>query len=55
MNFMEGKKTYVIVFMGLVSVWGAFMLGEMQLADGVVRSLELLGLAGLRMGVASVE
>ena len=53
MDFMEGKKTYVVVVMGLVSVVGAFLLGEVSLAQAITNALELLGLGALRLGVAN--
>jgi len=55
MQFLSGKKTYVVAVGVVVSAVVAFLTGELSLADTVVRSLEGLGLATLRAGVSSVK
>ena len=50
---LEGKKTYIVMVVGLVAVWGAFLQGALTVADAVNQSVILLGIGGLRAGVAS--
>jgi len=49
---LAGKKTYVTVIVGLVAVGGAFYMGEVDLTSAINQALVLLGIGGLRMGVA---
>ncbi len=49
--FLTGKKTYIVIVMGLVAVWGGFLQGAMDLADAVNQTVVLLGLGGLRIGM----
>jgi hypothetical protein len=53
MNFLSGKKTYIVAFGVVTSAVVAFLTGEMTLAQAVVTGLEGTGLAALRAGVAS--
>jgi hypothetical protein len=53
MNILPGKKTYIVAVVGLITVIGSFMTGDFTLQESLVRALELLGLATLRLGVAS--
>lgn len=50
---LSGKKTYIVVAGGLLAVAGAFMQGQVDVAEAVNQALVLLGIAGLRAGVAS--
>ena len=51
--FLAGKKTYIVMVIGLVTVWGGFLQGAMDLADAVNQTVLLLGLGGLRAGMPS--
>ncbi len=52
MEFLQGKKTYIVAVGVVVAAVVAFLTGELALADAVVRALEGLGLATLRAGVS---
>ena len=54
MEFLQGKKTYIVAVGVIVASVVAFLNGELQLADAITRALEGLGLATLRSGVAKV-
>ena len=54
MEFLQGKKTYIVAIGVVVAAVVAFLTGELQLADAVTRALEGLGLATLRAGVSKV-
>ena len=49
---LTGKKTYIVMLVGLVAVAGAFSMGEIDLASAINQALILLGIGGLRAGVA---
>ncbi len=49
---LPGKKTYVAVIVGLVAVAGAFYLGEINVVDAINQVIVLLGIGGVRLGVA---
>ena len=51
MDWLSGKKTYIVAFGIVVASVVSFLTGEVTLADAVVRGLEGLGLAALRAGV----
>lgn len=51
----SGKKTYIVVVGGLLAVLGAFMQDQVTVAEAVNQALTLLGIAGLRAGVAKAE
>ena len=48
---MNGNKTYIVVIGGLLAVAGAFMQGQVDVAEAVNQGLLLLGVAGLRHGM----
>jgi hypothetical protein len=50
---LSGYKTYIVVVVGLVTIAGAFLTGEVALAEAINQALVLLGIAGLRAGVAN--
>lgn len=54
MDFLQGKKTYIVAFGVVVAVAVSFLNGDLTLADALVKGLEGLGLATLRAGVAKV-
>jgi len=45
---LVGKKTYIAVVVGLVAVAGAFLQGQIDVADAVNQVVLLLGIGGLR-------
>lgn len=51
MNVLAGKKTYLLVAGGLVTIVGMFLSGQMNLADAVQRGLEVASIATLRLAV----
>lgn len=60
LEFLKGKKTYLIVFGGILTVWlnawaddGVLTLEERR--QCITATLELLGLGGLRAGVGKVN
>jgi hypothetical protein len=55
MNFLSGKKTYIVAFGVVVAAIVSFLTGEMTLAQAVAVGLEGTGLATLRAGVASTK
>lgn len=55
MDFLNGKKTYIVAAGIVVAAVVSFLTGELTLADALVRALEGLGLAGLRAGVSKVS
>lgn len=50
---MEGKKTYTVVIAGLLVIAGQFLGGEVAVSEAVNQALILLGIAGVRHGVAT--
>lgn len=52
MQFLVGKKTYIAATAIVLAAAGAFLAGDITLADAIYRILEGLGLASLRAGVA---
>lgn len=53
MNFLPGYKTHALVVSGLGVIWFSYLGGGMDLSAAVQRSLEVLSISTLRMGVAS--
>jgi hypothetical protein len=51
-TMLAGKKTYIVMIVGLVTVAGAFMQGQVDLAEAINQALILLGIGGIRAGVA---
>jgi hypothetical protein len=49
----KGKKTYAIVVGGLAVVAGMFLQGQIDIAEAVNQVVLLLGVGGLRLGVAT--
>ena len=49
---LVGKKTYIVVLGGLLVVVGGFLTGELSVAEAVNQGVLLLGVGGLRAGVA---
>jgi hypothetical protein len=49
---LSGKKTYLVVVGGLLVVAGGFLQGQLDLAEAINQGVLLLGLGGLRAGVA---
>jgi hypothetical protein len=54
MFWLDGKKTYFIAAVIVLSAATSWLTGELTLADALTRALEGLGLASLRAGVAKV-
>ena len=50
---LNGKKTYIVVLGGLAVVVGGFLQGTMDMAQAINQVVLLLGVGGLRMGVAA--
>jgi hypothetical protein len=50
---MNGKKTYAVVVGGLLVVGGLFLQGQIDVSEAVNQALVLLGIAGVRHGVAT--
>ena len=55
MQFLAGKKTYIAAVAIVLAAAGAFMAGDITLADAIQRVLEGFGLAALRMGVEGAK
>lgn len=51
MNFLNGKKTYLVALVMLVYAVLSWTLGGMPTAEAAQRALEALGLATLRAGI----
>lgn len=51
MNYFPGKKTYLLVVGGLVTIVGMFLSGDMTIAEAVQRALEVTSIATLRLAV----
>ena len=51
---LEGKKTYIVALGIVCTALGSFLNGDSSLAQAILTSLEGLGLASLRAGVAKV-
>jgi hypothetical protein len=54
LEFLAGKKTYLVAAGVAVTALGAFAAGEIDLATAFFRALEAAGLATLRAGVSKV-
>jgi len=52
LNFLQGKKTYIIVVATLCYAIGGVIAGYISLNECIALILGALGLAGLRAGVA---
>jgi NAD/NADP transhydrogenase alpha subunit len=52
MDFLSGYKTYVVGAAIVLTALGAFLSGDMTLAQAVQAALTGLGLGALRAGVA---
>lgn len=48
---INGKKTYIAVGGGILTVIGSFFQGGVDLATALTQILTFLGVAGLRHGV----
>lgn len=53
MNFLEGKRTYILAFGAVVAAAVAFATGEMTLAEAFNAALVGAGVGTLRAGVAN--
>ena len=54
MDFLQGKKTYIVAVGIVVAAGVSFLTGDATLSDALNQALTGLGLAGLRAGVAKV-
>lgn len=52
MDWLSGKKTYVVAAGIVMAALGAFLAGDATLQEALVTALEGLGLATLRIGIA---
>ena len=57
MNWLKGKKTYIIVILGVLHVLVNYLTGDATFAEfigseSVVQLIELLGLGALRKGIS---
>jgi len=56
LNWLKGKKTYIVSLIGAIIAVGSLLLkvlnGEPVSMDDVIVILELLGIGGLRAGIA---
>ncbi len=57
MNFLKGKKTYIIVILGVLTILTQFISGDVTFAQflasvSVVQLIELLGIGAVRKGVS---
>lgn len=50
---MNGKKTYMVSVGVIAAAVGAFLTGEMTLAEAITAALTGLGLATIRHGVST--
>jgi len=51
MQFLEGKKTHILVLSGLVAIIASFLTGDLALGEAIQRALEVASMSALRMGV----
>lgn len=54
MNYLNGKKTYIVAAVIVVQAVGAFLTGDIALGEALNQALTGLGLGTLRAGVAKV-
>lgn len=52
---LDGKKTYIVAGGVVMAAVASLLTGDATLSEAIVRALEGLGLATLRMGVAKVQ
>jgi hypothetical protein len=50
---MKNRKTYTVVLGGLAVVAGMFLQGQIDIAEAVNQVVLLLGIGGLRIGIAN--
>lgn len=55
LDFLAGKKTYLVAVAIITTAAVAFFNGSATLGDAIKQALEGLGLAALRAGVAKAE
>ena len=54
MDFLKGKKTYVIMAIGVLTAVGAYLTGDLTLIQAIQAVLGALGLGALRGGVSKI-
>ena len=59
LEWLSGKKTYILVIIGVLTVLVNFLTGDLTFlqfitSDAVIQLIELLGLGALRAGVSRV-
>ena len=59
LEWLRGKKTYILVIIGVLTVLVNFLTGDLTFlqfitSDAVIQLIELLGLGALRAGVSRV-
>lgn len=47
----EGKKTHTAVVFATIAIVGAFVQGELTLAEAAARAFEVWSISGLRIGL----
>lgn len=55
MDFLSGKKTYIVVVGVVLVAVGGFLAGDLTLQEAINQTLMGFGLGALRMGVAKKQ
>jgi len=60
MNWLSGKKTYILVILGVLTILIHYLTGDMTFmqfinSDEFIKLLELLGIGTVRLGISKIN